>query len=147
MILVDVNLLIHAYNSTSPRNQAAREWWEETLRGPHPVALAWVTILSFIRIMTNPRMQKNPMGVREAIQRVREWLNHPRVQVVGPGEHHTEVLFRLLEQLGTAGDLTTDAHLAALAMEYQAEIASADVDFARFPGLRWFNPLAVRSRK
>jgi toxin-antitoxin system PIN domain toxin len=147
MILIDVNLLIHAYNSRSPRHQAAREWWEGMLCGPYPVALAWITILDFIRIMTNPRLQDAPMAVGEAVQRVREWLAHPRVRVLGPSEHHAEILFRALEQLGTAGDLTTDAHLAALAIEYQAEVASADVDFSRFPGLRWFNPLAVRNRR
>ncbi len=81
----------------------------------------------------------------EAIGRVRAWLNHPRVQIVPPGDRHAEILFDLLSKLGTAGNLTSDAHLAALAMEYQAELVSTDADFARFPGLRWFNPLAGRA--
>ncbi len=77
----------------------------------------------------------------EATRRVRSWLDHPRVEVVTPGEGHADILFGLLEELGTAGNLTTDAHLAALAIEYQAEVASTDTDFMRFPRLRWFNPL------
>jgi len=81
------------------------------------------------------------MHAKDAIRRVRTWLDHPRIQILTPGERHAEILFRLLTHLGTAGNLTTDAHLAALAIEYQAELVSTDADFARFPGLRWFNPL------
>jgi toxin-antitoxin system PIN domain toxin len=144
VIVPDINILIHAYNSDSPRHAAARAWWEQTLKRPRPVGMGWATVLGFIRIMTHRGILGNPMTVRDAIRRVRAWLNHPRVQVLTPGEHHGEILFRLLEQLGTAGNLTTDAHLAALAIEYQAELASTDTDFARFPGLRWFNPLEVQ---
>lgn len=79
-----------------------------------------------------------------AQRRVRSWLAHPRVTIIAPGEQHAVILFGLLERLGVAGNLTTDAHLAALAIEYQAELASTDADFARFPGLRWFNPLALK---
>ncbi len=143
MILPDINLLIHAYNSDSPRHAAARTWWEQTLDRPRPVGLAWATVLGFIRIMTHRGILGNPMTVGEAIGRSRAWLNHARVQVLTPGESHGDILFQLLEQLGTAGNLTTDAHLAALAIEYQAELASTDADFARFPGLRWFNPLVT----
>ena len=81
------------------------------------------------------------MTVTESVQAVRTWLSHPDVQIVTPGERHAEILFDLLGKLGTAGDLTTDAHLAALAIEYGAELVSTDADFARFPGLRWFNPV------
>jgi toxin-antitoxin system PIN domain toxin len=84
------------------------------------------------------------MATKDAIRAVRAWLDVPRVQIVSPGEHHAEILFGLLDRLGTAGSLTTDAHLAALAIEYQAELVSADADFARFPGLRWFNPLQLK---
>jgi len=140
VIVPDINILIHAYNSDSPRHAAARAWWERTLRTPRPVGLPWVTILGFVRIMTHRRILGNPMTVGEAIRRVRTLLQHPRVQVLTPGDSHAEILFRMLETLGTAGDLTTDAHLAAIAIKYQAELASTDADFARFPGLRWFKP-------
>ena len=144
MILPDINILIHAYNSNSPRHALARSWWEQTLAGPSPVGMAWAAALGFIRIMTHRGVMMNPMPVGEAIRRVRTWLDHPRVQIVTPGDAHAQILFRLLEELGTAGNLTTDAHLAALAIEYQAQLASTDTDFARFRGLRWFNPLSVK---
>jgi toxin-antitoxin system PIN domain toxin len=141
MLIPDINILVHAYNSDSPRHAPARGWWEATLGQPRPVGIAWVTALGFIRIMTHRGILENPMHVKDAIRRVRTWLDHPRIQILTPGERHAEILFRLLTHLGTAGNLTTDAHLAALAIEYQAELASTDADFARFPGLRWFNPL------
>ena len=105
-----------------------------------------VAILGFIRVSTHPRVFSNPMRPAEAMRRVKSWLDHPSVRVVTPGEHHGRILFKLLEDLGTAGNLTTDAHLAALAIEYKAELASTDVGFARFDGLRWFNPLAAGAR-
>jgi toxin-antitoxin system PIN domain toxin len=104
--------------------------------------LPWVTILGFVRITTHRGILKIPIYPNDAISRVRAWLALPGVQILTPGEFHAEIFFRLIEQVGTAGDLTTDAHLAALAIEYQAELASTDTDFARFPGLRWFNPVA-----
>jgi toxin-antitoxin system PIN domain toxin len=109
--------------------------------------MPWVTVLGFLRIVTHRAVSENPMPVRSATGRVRSWLSHPNVKVVTPGEAHGEVLFRLLEQLGTGGNLTTDAHLAALAIEYQAELATTDSDFSRFEGLRWFNPLAAGRAK
>jgi uncharacterized protein len=141
MLIPDINILVHAYNSDSPRHAPARIWWEATLGQPRPVGMAWVTALGFIRIMTHRGILENPMHVKDAIRRVRTWLDHPRIQILTPGERHAEILFRLLMHLGTGGNLTTDAHLAALAIEYQAELVSTDADFARFPGLRWFNPL------
>ena len=122
----------------------ARRWWETTLSQSRPVAVPWVVILGFIRIATHGRILENPMRPAEGIRRVRSWLKVPSVQILTPGELHAETLFRLLEHLGTAGNLTTAAHLAALAIEYQAELASTDADFSRFPGLRWFNPLQRR---
>jgi len=144
MIIPDVNVLVHAYNSGSAHHKTARDWWERTLTLPRPVGLCWTVILGFIRIATHRRILENPMRPAEAIRRVRSWLAVPGVQMLTPGESHSEILFGLLEHLGTAGNLTTDAHLAALAIEYQAEMASTDTDFARFPNLRWFNPVARR---
>jgi toxin-antitoxin system PIN domain toxin len=144
MIIPDVNLLLHAYNADSKVHSAAKDWWEQTVSGPRPVGLPWVSLLGFIRLITRRGVFPNPMPPGEAARRVRQWLAFPIVQIIHPGERHAEILFGLLEHLGTAGDLTTDAHLAALAIEYQAELASTDVDFARFPRLRWFNPLRGR---
>lgn len=146
MIVPDVNILVYAYNRGSVRHEAARAWWEETLTLPRPVGLAWAVILGFIRIATHRAILDNPMRPADAIRRVRSWLAAPRVEILTPGESHAEILFGLFDNLGTAGNLTTDAHLAALAIEYQAELASTDADFARFSGLRWFNPIAGKKQ-
>jgi len=144
MIVPDVNVLVLAYDSRSPQHAEARSWWERTLNGPRPIGMPWTSLLGFIRIMTHPGIMANPMRVGDAVRRVRSWLAHPRVTVIQPGPGHAETVFGLLERLGVGGNLTTDAHLAALAIEYQAELVSTDTDFARFPGLRWFNPLALK---
>lgn len=141
MILPDVNLLIHAYNSESPVHAVAKSWWETQLNGEDTVGLAWAVILGFVRLVTHPAVSATPLPVDVACDYARSWLARPQVTIVHPGERHAAVVFRLLESLGTAGNLTTDAHLAALAIEYQAQVQSTDADFARFPGLRWSNPL------
>jgi toxin-antitoxin system PIN domain toxin len=99
-------------------------------------------MLGFIRVATHRQILTNPLPVAQACGHVRTWLARPYVSVLEPGARHSEILFGLLEKLGTAGNLTTDAHLAAVAIEHQAELQSTDADFARFPGLRWANPLA-----
>ena len=142
MIIPDINLLIHAYNAESPVHGAARKWWEDLLNGTRPVGLAWVTVLGFLRIATHRQILGRPMPVVAACGRARVWLARPYVSVLHPGDRHAEVLFGLLQAVGTGGNLTTDAHLAALAIEHQAELHSTDADFGRFPGVRWVNPLA-----
>jgi uncharacterized protein len=141
MIFPDVNVLIHAYNSESSLHQKARVWWESRLAGPAGVALAWVVVLGFVRIMTNRRIMENPFPPKEILEIVQEWMHLPHFSVVHPGENHFTFLSKLLENLGTAGNLTTDAHLAALAIERGLILHSTDADFSRFPELRWKNPL------
>lgn len=148
MIIPDLTILVHAYNSDFPHHAAARHWWEQAAEGRYgAIGLAWVTILGFLRISTSRSVMERPLPVMEAVAIVRSWLKQEPIQVLIPGERHGETLFRLLEDLGVAGNLTTDAHLAALSLEYRAEVATSDSDFARFAGLRWFNPLASRSRR
>lgn len=142
MIVPDVNLLVHAYNAESPVHDRARTWFERVMSDPSPVGIPWVTALGFIRITTHPRVMTSPLSSASACGHVESWLAQPQVSVLHPGERHAAVLFDLLRRLGTAGNLTTDAHLAALAIEYQAELHSTDADFTRFSGLRWRNPLA-----
>jgi uncharacterized protein len=142
VILPDINLLLHAYNSDSPVHAAARRWWEQLLNGQEPVGMPWVVMLGFVRVATHRQVFTNPLPVTAACGHVRTWLEQPCVLVVDPGEGHADILFGLLEALGTAANLTTDAHLAALAIERQATLHSTDADFARFSGLRWINPLA-----
>ena len=142
MIVPDVNLLVHAHDSRSRRHEAARKWWEELMNGTGTVGLPWAAILGFIRIATNPKILDNPLDVGGACTRVRSWLARPQTALIHPGDRHADILFGLLDEAGSAGNLTTDAHLAALAIEHQAELHSTDADMARFRGLRWTNPLA-----
>lgn len=142
MILPDITLLLHAYNTDSPVHPAARAWWEGLLNSTQPVGLSWAAMLGFLRISTHRQVLASPLPVATACGHARAWLARPYVTLVDPGTRHAEILFGFLESLGTAGNLTTDAHLAALAIEHQAELHSTDADFARFPGLRWSNPLA-----
>ena len=146
MIVPDINLLVHAYNSESPVHVQARAWWEGLLNGTRPVGLAWVAILGFVRITTHRQILSSPLTPKAACDRARTWLGRPYVSVLHPGDRHAEILFGLLGALGYAGNLTTDAHLAALAIEHQAELHSTDVDFGRFAGLRWVNPIARKPR-
>ena len=144
MIITDVSLLLNAYNRDFPDHAEARKWWEGVINDRELVGLAWVTVLAFLRIMTNPRAMPNPMAVDRALSTVKLWLDLPNVDILDPGPRHAEILFRLLRQVGVAGNLTTDAHLAAIALEHQARLASTDTDFGRFSGLRWFNPIAKK---
>ncbi len=140
MILPDLNTLIHSYNSDSPLHEPARLWWESLMSNTIPVGLAWVVILGFIRITTHRTILQHPLPVESACGHARSWLAQPQVSVIHPGEQHADLLFHLLQTVGAAGNLTTDAHLAALAIEYHAELHTTDADFARFPGLKWSHP-------
>ncbi|MEZ5402158.1 MAG: type II toxin-antitoxin system VapC family toxin [Bryobacteraceae bacterium] len=140
MILPDVNVLVHAYNTSYAQHEVFKEWLRDSLNGPRVVGLSWAAVLGFIRVSTNPHACRNPMTPQESIGRVREWIARPNVRMLMPGVRHGDILFGLIEAVGVAGKLTSDAHLAALAIEYQAEVVSTDADFSRFPGLRWFNP-------
>ena len=141
MILPDINLLVYAYNEADPQHMPARRWWEAVLNGREPVALPWMVAAGFIRLMTHPRVLEQPLPVTQAASHVREWLAQPCVLTLEPGHVFADRFFGFLEKLGTAGNLTTDAYLAALAVEHQAELLSTDSDFIRFEGLRWRNPL------
>lgn len=140
MILPDVNVLVHAHNSDSAVHDAAREWWDGCLAGPEGVGLAWAAVLGFVRITTSRKVVARPLGVREVTERIQGWLALPHVHIAQPSESHFARLRAQLDRLGTAGNLTTDAHLAVLAMERGYVLCSTDADFARFEGLRWTNP-------
>ncbi|MDX2079444.1 MAG: type II toxin-antitoxin system VapC family toxin [Terrimicrobiaceae bacterium] len=141
MILPDVNLLIHAYNSESAEHENARKWWESRMAGPEGVGLTWVVVLGFIRITTSRRILKNPYPLNEILDIVGEWLELPHYDLVHPGGAHFTHLEGLLRKAGAAGNLTTDAHLAATAIERGFILYTSDADFSRFPGLKWRNPL------
>jgi uncharacterized protein len=141
--LPDVNLFVYAYDLSSPRNVPALGWLEKTLSGSETVALAWQTLLGFVRISTNPAVFEGALTPEEALDLVDSWLNLPPVTIVHPTQRHAAVLRDLLAPLGTAGNLTSDAHLAALAIEHGATLCSCDNDFSRFSGLRWIDPLSA----
>ncbi len=141
MIIPDVNLLVYAYNSDAPDHHAARNWWEHSLSGIQTVGLPWVVVLGFLRLMTSRRLLATPLFPSEAMAHIRSWLKQPQVQIIEPGPRHIDLLENLSETARVTGELTTDLHLAALAIEHQAELHSNDSDFGRFPGLRWSNPL------
>ena len=141
MIVPDVNLLVFAYNVQAPHHAAARHWWDGLLNGNEPVGLPWAVSTGFVRIITNPRAVDFPLSPQEAVRHVRDWLNLPHVSPLNPGASHLLHLERNLAVAGSGANLVPDAHIAALAIEYGAELHSNDSDFAKFPGLRWRNPL------
>jgi toxin-antitoxin system PIN domain toxin len=142
VILLDANLLIYAIDSDAPQHGRARPWLERVLSGIDPVGLPWIVILAFIRITTRAGVMRRPLPLPAALAYVQSWMHQPCVEVVAPGEHHWSILWRLLETTGTAGNINSDAHIAALALERGAAVCSTDHDFARFPGIRHVNPLA-----
>lgn len=144
MILVDVNLLIYAVDSDSPHHRAARRWLEETLSGETHVGLAWIVLLAFLRITTRPDILVQPLPVAAALEYVEEWLQQPNVEPVSAGASHWPILRNLVAASGLAGNLTTDAHLAAMAIERGASLYSTDHDFQRFAGVDHINPLQPR---
>ncbi|HKT83713.1 MAG TPA: type II toxin-antitoxin system VapC family toxin [Solirubrobacterales bacterium] len=143
MKLPDVNLLVYAVDESSRHHARVRPWLEQALSGTEEVGFAWMALLGFLRISTNPVAFGNALSTEQALEFIDSWLGSPVATVVHPSEGHANRLRNLLTPLGTAGNLTTDAHLAALAIEHGAELCSSDNDFARFEGLRWFNPLAA----
>jgi toxin-antitoxin system PIN domain toxin len=139
--LPDVNLLVYAADETAVGHGRALEWIERTLSGTETVAFAWLTLIGFVRLSTNPRCFSRPWRIDQALDVIDSWIARPMVTVVNPTARHSAVLRDLLAPLGSAGNLTSDAHLAALAIEHGATLCSRDRDFTRFPGLRWEDPL------
>jgi uncharacterized protein len=139
--LVDANVLIYAIDADSPHHRPARRWLEEALSGTTSIGLAWIVILAFLRLTTRPGILRNPLPPERAMAFIDEWLAQPYVRAVSPGESHWTILRKLLRDSGTAGNLTSDAHLAAAALELGASVCSTDADFERFPGVDRINPL------
>jgi toxin-antitoxin system PIN domain toxin len=143
LILVDANVLVYASISSFAEHRRAREWLDGRLNGGDRVGLPWPSLLAFLRLVTNSRIFPRPLAMSDAWAQVEAWLACDTAWTPSPGEHHAAILARLLAGPGVFGNLVPDAHLAALAIEHGLELASSDGDFARFPGLRWTNPLAA----
>jgi toxin-antitoxin system PIN domain toxin len=142
MILLDANILIYAVNRDAPLHRKAKRWLEAAIAGPDLVGLSWNVMLAFLRITTRPGLFRRPLPVKAAFDVIDAWLAQPSVTAVQPGSRHARILRDLLLPMGTGGNLTSDAHLAALAIEHGAQLYSSDNDFTRFPRLEWRNPLA-----
>ena len=142
MLVPDVNLLVYAYDSSCPWHERASDWWERTLRDGGPVGLPWIVVLAFTRLMTHPTLSENPMTIAQVRERVEEWLALPQVLLLVPRPATLTHMFDLLENLQSGGNLSTDALIAAQALEHGATVCSNDQDFRRFAGVRWVNPLS-----
>ena len=142
MILIDTNLWLYAALQESPQHQRAKAWLETTFNSDEAIGLPWSVALAVLRISTHSRLMLQPLSPSQAMDLVDGWLQHPLVDILQPGPSHWRVLRLLLAEAGTAGNLTSDAHLAALAIEHNCTLYSADSDFRRFAGLRYRNPLA-----
>ncbi len=142
MILVDANLLIYASDRASAYHQNAKEWLDRQLRGPVRIGLPWASLLAFLRVTTNPRIYERPASMVDAWRQVTAWLGCDPAWLPQATERHAEILGRLLALPGMRGKLVPDADMAALAIEHGLVLCSTDGDFARFPRLRWQNPLA-----
>jgi toxin-antitoxin system PIN domain toxin len=142
VIVLDANILLYAYDTAAPGHARARAWVEHMFSGTEPVALPWQSIAAFLRIMTNSRLPGERFTPSEAVVIVNGWLEQPCVQALAPGERHWALFRQMFVEGQAAGPLASDAHLAALTMEYGGVLHTTDRDFARFPDLRWTNPLS-----
>ncbi|MFM9963504.1 MAG: type II toxin-antitoxin system VapC family toxin [Planctomycetaceae bacterium] len=148
MVIPDTNVLLYAINSDLEQHDACRAWLEAALSNERPVGFAWNVLLGVVRISTKKGIFPKPLSTSQAMSFVDEWLAQAPSQVIHPSKEHSFHLHRLLNLAGTGGNLVSDAHLGALAIEYNGEVCSCDQDFDRFPGVAWFNPLTIgKSRK
>ncbi len=146
MILVDVNLLLYAYNQRDAHHEASRRWLEATLAGTPLVRFSWLTLWAFLRITTNPRVFERPLSTADAERHISSWLAQPSAGILEPGERHWDILQQLMRDGQASGPLVMDAALAAIAIEHGATLCTTDRDFARFPGLVWTNPIASQHK-
>lgn len=144
MIVVDTNLLVYAVHEQSAFHARAQRWMNALLNGDELIGFPWTSVMGFVRLSTNSRVFTAPLPVQRAIAVVDEWMANRAVTVVEPGTGHWSIMRDLLVDAGRGGNLTTDAHLAALCIERGATLHTADGDFSRFRGLRWSNPLLER---
>lgn len=140
MNLVDANVLLYAINRADPKHVGSRDWLDRSLNGQETVAFAWVALLAFLRLSTRVGLFPRPLEPADALSIIRGWLDQAPAVTLDPTARHLDVLAGLVTGVGTGGNLTTDAHLAALAVEHDATIVTYDSDFARFSGVRWHPP-------
>ena len=141
MRIVDTSVLLPAVSPSLPQHEASRSALEAAINDERPLGMTWVVVNAFLRLTTKPGLFQRPLTIEDAWDLVNEWLAHPGVRVVQETEEHPRLWSELLRNAGTGGDLTTDAWIAAIALAHGASVLTLDSDFARFPGLKWENPL------
>ena len=144
MKIVDLNVLLYAINADAEHHAKVLQWWENAVNGDESLGVPWVVVLGFLRVSTSRRVFPVPLETEAAMARIDAWLECPTVKLVVEKNDHWTVLRSLLKASGAAGNLTTDAHLAAFAITHDAVLVSCDADFGRFDGIRWENPLKSR---
>lgn len=144
-MLIDANLLIYAHFVTMPDHLAARRWLDDQLNASNAVGLPWINLLAFLRITTNPRLFEHADTPQEAWHVIQLWLARDGVWIPAPTDRHQEIFTGLVEAVQPRGNDVTDTHVAALAIEHDLTLMTADRGFDRFPGLHWENPLAASS--
>jgi toxin-antitoxin system PIN domain toxin len=147
VILPDANLLLYAYNTSSPFHTKSAAWWSKCLSGSEPIVLCSTVLFGFVRIATSSRAFPHPLTIEEASNHVQSWLEQPPAQLLEMELMDIEQALMLLVAAGTGGNLTTDAQIAALALRLGAVVHTVDADYARFPQVRWFNPLTAKHPK
>jgi toxin-antitoxin system PIN domain toxin len=140
MIIPDANVLIYAVDDQSALHKSARAWIEAHLSETETIGFAWVALLAFLRVSTRPRVFAHPLTVDQALEVMDRWLDEPAAQLIHPTDRHPALLREMLQRVGSGGNLVPDAHLAALAVEYDAVLATGDRDFQRFPRVRILDP-------
>ena len=143
MKVVDANVLLYAVNEAAERHDEAVSWLDAALNGRSTVGFSWISLLAFLRLSTKIGLFPAPLTVEQAVDRMRAWLSQPTSVLLEPTAQHLDVLGGLLTSLGSGGNLTNDAHLAALAIEHRGEVVTYDSDFGRFPGVAWSTPGAL----
>ena len=141
MIVLDANLLLYAYDPGSSYHTAARGWAEQAFSGSEIVGIPWQTAGAFLRIITNSKLPGQRVTLDRAVEVVDQWMEQPNVRMLTPGDRHWPILRRMITEGQARGPLVSDAELAALTIEHGGVLHTTDRDFARFPGLRWTNPL------
>jgi toxin-antitoxin system PIN domain toxin len=139
--IVDTSILLPAVSPSLAQHRAARAALEAAINDDRPVGLTWVVVNAFLRLTTKPGLFERPLSIDEAWELVDDWRSHPNVRIVQETEEHPRLWSELLRAAGAAGDLTTDAWIAAIALSHGASVLTLDSDFARFPGVQWENPL------
>lgn len=142
MKLVDANVLLYAVNQADPKHDRSRQWLDGALSGGETVGFSWLVLLAFLRLSTHAGLFPRPLHADVAVDIVRAWLAPAGSVIVEPTARHIDVLAGLLDAVGTGGNLVSDAHLAALALEHGGVVVTYDNDFARFEGVRWELPPA-----